>query len=981
MRAAFESWSTQQLAEFVALISGAGDEQQACQLAVERAAEALEVEVCALVQDGQVRASIGFGWREVPVRELVAVAERGMDRLELGLLGPTRATSAALEGEPASALVVARVGEEGFTQEELDLLRGIARVLALTLRMVRTLDQERELRRRSQHEVRQRKKVERELAHQALHDGLTGLANRTLLRDRTANALGPTAGVPALVAALSIDLDHFKQINESLGHRRGDRLLQALAERLERALAPHTLARVGSDEFVILCEGLREEREAIVVAEQVQQAVREPLVLEGSEVALTASVGVAVRAGGGASRAEAWAAADDLLRDADVAMSRAKEGGRDRYEVFDEQMRLRLLERLALEADLRTALERRELRLVYQPVVAVADAETVALEALVRWEHPVHGALSPAKFIPIAEESDLIVELGEWVITEVCEQLASWRRAGAARETLRVSVNVSARQLTPRLARFLSDTLARTGVTPEQIALEITESLLIEHADSSHGALATLKALGVAIVLDDFGTGYSSLSYLKSFPLDQIKLDRSFIFGLVDDPRSAKIVSATIDMARALGMTVVAEGLETAEQLNVLQRLGCDYAQGYHFARPQPAEAVAVWLARSGGGAVARSSQAVVESASAAVSGRPGAPFAAADDVRRRVFIGRVASLFFCAGGLLIVPANSMLGGAARPQVALALALLGLVSGAACLALPWRRLSLRSVHLTGLLATAEVALTVWATHRPSVFSWFYVLIAVAAAYAFSDRRTVVAYAVLLAGTMALPLAGGGDPTGELVARTLVGIAVLTLTMAVTAALRERLEARQDELRLLAVRDPLTGVGNYRLLHDRLEYELRRHQRARRRFALLLVDLDRFKEVNERLGHAAGDEALRRVARALQAAVRQQDTVVRQGGDEFAVLAPETDRAAAGALARRIEAEIGRITFAGLQLGATVGAAVFPDDGGSEQVLLARADGRLLTGKADGRSAATSGGAGDPEETDHATAAGRLLVGS
>jgi len=971
-----ESWSTLQLAEFVALVSESTDERDAMQRAVERAAEALEAEVCVLIAEGRVLAAIGFPADQLPQAELLEAVARRSQSIELPGLGELWTQARFLDREGGSALLVARLGAEGFSQEESDLLRGMARSLELTLRMVRMLDHERELRRQSQNEVRQRKKAERELAHQALHDGLTGLPNRVLLRDRAMQALDRMYDASGVVAVLVVDVDHFKLANDSLGHRLGDQLLLLLGQRIERAVAApqdaqrsYTVARVGGDEFVVLCEEPASEHEAITVAHRIQGALGSSFVVEGQRVSLTASIGIAV-AVSSSGQARELRSADELLRDAEVAVSRAKERGGDCYEVFDEQMRVRLFERIQLESELREALAREQLHLRYQPVVAVEDGAMVSLEALVRWDHPRRGTLLPGEFVPMAEETELIVPLGEWVIEQACRQLAVWREAHPGGSGLRVSVNVSARQLTHSLVDVVARALAQSNVQPGQLALEITETLLIEQADTSRVILESLKQLGVSLVLDDFGTGYSSLSYLKSFPLDQLKIDRSFIAELSDDARSAKIVSATIEMARALGMTVVAEGVETASQLGVLQRLGCDYAQGVHFSAPQLPGAVGglidLALARRPAAPASSREGAAAPSGGAGSLDTPGEA-----EVRRRVAVGRVAGLLFCAGGAMSVPASLILNHPPSALVVAGLALLGGFSGVVCLLAPWRRLSWRWLHFAAVVATAEVALSVWAEKHVAVFSWFYVLVAAALGYAFSDRRKLAAHMAVIGAAMALPLIYSTDPLGDAVPRTVLGIAVVAVTVALVAWLREQLERNQAELRELASRDPLTGVGNYRLLHERLEYELRRHQRGRRPLAILLIDLDRFKQVNERMGHAAGDEVLRRVGRALSAAVRDQDTVARQGGDEFAVLAPETDFAGATILAARIRERVAAVQLADRMIGATVGFSIYPDDGGSAQVLLARADSRLLSEKLRARpqrSVAAAHGPLPPDDT-------------
>jgi diguanylate cyclase (GGDEF)-like protein len=589
-----ESWSTQQLAEFLAVVSSFTDQRSAIRGAIERAAEALEAEVAALVREGAVEASIGFPAGEVDEAELVAVAEGRHPRLEVSGVGSCGVASVPLEDTPPGRLVVARFGDDVFSQEELDLLRGMTRVLALALRMLRALEEERALRKASQHEIQQRRRAEKQLAHQALHDALTGLPNRSLLVDRVEHALERAKRNSTSAAVLFVDLDNFKLVNDSLGHAAGDKLLMELANRLKHVtravdtaarLSDATVARLGGDEFVVLCEDLSSERDAIHIAERIGSALDLPFVLKDGEVSVTASIGIAITK-------EGDTAPESLIRDADVALYRAKEGGRDRYELFDQAMRARVIERLQVESDLRQAIEHDELRLFYQPIMSIADDDIVGVEALIRWEHPKRGLVSPAEFIPIAEESGLIATIGTWVLEEACRQSASWQQAHPDWPPLRVYVNVSARQLTGELVDIVSAILRDTGADPARLAMEITESVLMGQADSPADLLQSLRDLGVWVALDDFGTGYSSLSYLQRFPLDVVKLDRSFVSGPDGGATNLRIVAATIEMGRALDMSVVAEGVETQEQLEDLRNLGCDFAQGYHFARPQPAEGV-----------------------------------------------------------------------------------------------------------------------------------------------------------------------------------------------------------------------------------------------------------------------------------------------------------------------------------------------------------------------------------------------------
>ncbi len=590
MRDLVESWSTRQLAEFLAFVSSFSDEQSAMRGAVHRAAEVLDAEAAALVRGGSVETSIGFGPARVPEDELVAVSRGTSGSVEIPRLGSCAATAAALEDGQQGQLILIRHGDDGFSHQQSDLLRGMARVLALALKMLGALEHERALRKRSEHEIGERRRAEQQLAHQAIHDPLTGLPNRTLLRDRASHALDRARRDSSTVGVLFLDIDNFKAVNESLGHPMGDRLLVQVAGRLGNTLRSgdtrarlggETLSCWGGDEFVILCEDLNSERDAIRVSERIAAALAPPFALEGNELCITASIGIAVTSTGGSTR-------DAIIRDADGAMHRAKERGGDRYELFDQELRTRMLDRLHTERELGKAIERDELRLFYQPIVSVADCRVIGVEGLIRWQHPERGLIPPAEFIPLAEESGLIVPVGTWVLEEACHQSARWHETHPEWPPLRVAVNLSARQLTDELPAIVANALLRTGAHPSRLTLELTETLLMETGHFATDILAALRAVGVQIALDDFGTGYSSLSYLQRFPLDVLKLDRSFIAGLGTEPSAAKIVAATIDMARALGMSVVAEGVETAEQLQYLRDFGCHFAQGYHLARPQP---------------------------------------------------------------------------------------------------------------------------------------------------------------------------------------------------------------------------------------------------------------------------------------------------------------------------------------------------------------------------------------------------------
>ncbi len=431
--------------------------------------------------------------------------------------------------------------------------------------------------------VVERKRAQERLAHQALHDPLTELPNRALFLDRLAVALARLRRRPSTLAVLFADVDRFKNVNDSLGHDAGDRLLVALARRLREVLRPgDALARFGGDEFAVLCEDVA-EADVSPIADRILMSLGEPFAAGGREVFVSISVGIAL-ADDADHRPEA------LLRDADAAMYLAKERGRARYEIFDEAMRDQSTERLLLENALRRAPERGELRAMFQPIVRLTDGKMVAAEALVRWVHPERGLLEPAQFVPLAEETGLIVPVGGWVLDEACRQAAGWPGDGQAPA---VSVNLSARQLNRAdLVDAVDRALSKNGLDPDRLWLEITESVLMDDADTAVAALGRLRSLGVHLCVDDFGTGYSSLAYLRRFPVDALKVDRSFVAGLGANPEDSAIVEAVVSMAHSLRLSVVAEGVETDEQLARLRDLGCELAQGFYFAAPVPPTAL-----------------------------------------------------------------------------------------------------------------------------------------------------------------------------------------------------------------------------------------------------------------------------------------------------------------------------------------------------------------------------------------------------
>ncbi len=429
----------------------------------------------------------------------------------------------------------------------------------------------------------QRKQDELELARQAYHDQLTGLPNRKLLHDRLGIALAAAERSQRLLAVLFLDLDRFKIVNDSLGHDVGDALLKAVSKRLSTLIRPSdTVARFGGDEFMILCPDLSAEKEAIVIAERLSGGLAEPLDVEGRELYVGVSIGIAF---GNTRRATP----ESLIRDADRTMYRAKERG-TRYELFEPGVGERAQRWLSLETELRGALDRHELRLYYQPELDCAENRIFGVEALLRWVHPERGMLAPGDFIPAAEDSGLIVPIGEWVIEEATRQLADWRRAGVCAPDLTMSVNVSPRQLGDRrLPGVVQAALAANDVPAEALCLELTESVVATDPRRMLRRLEELKALGVSLSLDDFGTGISSLSVLSGYPVDMLKVDRSFVTRLSDGIKQKRLFASVIGVAHALGLRAVAEGVETREQLEEVVGSGCDAVQGFFVCRPAAA--------------------------------------------------------------------------------------------------------------------------------------------------------------------------------------------------------------------------------------------------------------------------------------------------------------------------------------------------------------------------------------------------------
>ena len=565
--------------------------------AVAAVSSTLGVELCEVLEMGADRETLrlraGAGWRDGLVREaLVPFGSQFHAGFTFGSTGRVvvedYATETRFKPSPlladhgavcGAAVIVGRKGcpagvlgawstrRRPVTSDEVDFLQSVANVLADAIG---------------------RHNAEERIRHQALHDPLTGLPNRTLLMERITHWLSGARRRRGAGAVLYLDLDGFKLINDALGHTAGDEVLLTAGRRMCDVVRPtDTVARVGGDEFVIFCEDVASELAALDLVERLLAALARPFPSTGAERRVTASIGIAL--------ADHRSDAEALIRSADAAMYRAKERGGERYEVFDEAMRERSVRWLAIERDLRLAVERDEFHNLYQPIVVPPtgpgeEARLVGFEALVRWSHPGRGIISPGEFIPVAEQTGLIVPIGADVLDRACAQAAEWQEEGSP--AVQMAVNLSARQFShPGLVPSVAAALEQTGLEPPLLSLEITETVLIDDAETALQTLERLKELGVRLVLDDFGTGYSSLSHLKRFPIDVLKIDRSFVDGLGRDAGDSAIVSAVISMGRAMGVGIVAEGVETGAQAAKLHSLGCPLAQGFLFARPLAADA------------------------------------------------------------------------------------------------------------------------------------------------------------------------------------------------------------------------------------------------------------------------------------------------------------------------------------------------------------------------------------------------------
>ncbi|MDX2213448.1 MAG: EAL domain-containing protein [Oculatellaceae cyanobacterium bins.114] len=445
----------------------------------------------------------------------------------------------------------------------------------------------------SQTDITAHKQAEQRLLHNALYDALTDLPNRALLMERLHHVVQwAQRHHDYSFAVLFLDLDRFKVINDSLGHMMGDRLLIAISRRLSNCLRPgDTIARLGGDEFVILLEGIQDTKDVTSVADRIQHELAQPFNLEGHDIYTSASIGIALST-------TDYESAVSLLRDADTAMYRAKAMGKSRYEIFDRGMHVCAVALLQLETDLRRAIDRKELQIHYQPIVSLKNCRVVGFEALLRWHHPERGMISPAEFVPIAEEMGLIVPMGLWVLQEACAQMREWHLRFPDQLPLTVSVNLSGKQFAPELIHQINQILRHTQLGAQYLRLEITESVLMENTDSAAMMLSELQAMGIRLSMDDFGTGYSSLSYLHRFPVDTLKIDRSFINKIDRDGEQLAIVRTIMTLAWNLGMDVIAEGIETLMQLAQLRSLKCEYGQGYFFSKPLDSEAAERLIAK-----------------------------------------------------------------------------------------------------------------------------------------------------------------------------------------------------------------------------------------------------------------------------------------------------------------------------------------------------------------------------------------------
>ena len=534
----------------------------------------------ALIRSGLLQSTLDNGGT-IALSDLQKLADPALrsSTAELCITSIAAATFAKADGSTGGLICVVDDVPRTWTPEEVSVVAEFGSMAGTELQL-RQLLSDREIR-------------EQRLRHESVHDALTGLPNRTLFMRRLADATQRARrGQDGLFAVLFLDVDGFKLVNDSMGHHVGDELLVAIARRLEGCVrGGDIVARLGGDEFAILLERILDVRDAAMVAERVQEALQAPLSIGGYEHATSASIGVALSTG--ASEQPEY-----VLRSADIAMYRAKNSGRGRYEMFDRAMHAEALTRLQIETDLRHAFERDEFFLHYQPIVSLQEGRIIGVEALIRWRHFERGIVSPATFVPVAEDTGLVVPLGRWVLREACRQACEWQSCLPDGQPFAISVNLSVREFAqPDLVRAVAAILEETGLPARALRLEITESAIIGQKHPAIETVEQLRALGVAIHLDDFGTGYSALSYLHRLPLDAVKVDRAFTSSIDHEDRPLHVVRAIISLAHAIGLEVVAEGVASQRQLELLREMGCDLAQGFIFSRPCSIEELEALLA------------------------------------------------------------------------------------------------------------------------------------------------------------------------------------------------------------------------------------------------------------------------------------------------------------------------------------------------------------------------------------------------
>lgn len=562
------------------------------------------VSIVSLVDDDRhvVKSSVGLTgrsrvWRKVPIalRYVRQVATSGrpvfvgntdeaLAHPDTELQAPDGVAYAVVpivtpDGQVLGTICVIDTAPHAWTHSEINGLIDISSILMMELELRSDLTLKRQ--------------TQEHLLYSTLHDALTGLPNRSLFTERLRHAMRRAARHPDdLFAVLFLDLDRFKDVNDNLGHFAGDELLRAVARRLEACIRPEdTVARLSGDEFAILLESITDTSDAGRVAERIEEALSFPINLAGAEVTTSASMGIV-------TSSMSHDQPEQLLRSADMAMYRAKAAGRARYEMFDRAMHTDALERLRLETDLRRAVEQGEFLLHYQPVVSLRTGRVTGLEALIRWQHPERGLVHPVDFIPIAEETGLIVPIGKWVLLEACERIKGWQEAYPRKEPLTMGVNLSVKQFgQPDLIDQIITAIETTGVAPGSLQLEITESAIIDKGRAAISILSRIRELGPQVYLDDFGTGYSSLSYLHGLPIDAIKIDRAFVSSMDTDDKNLRLVRTILTLAEIVGVRAEAEGISTSEQLRELRALNCEQGQGYLFSAPITREAVEEVLA------------------------------------------------------------------------------------------------------------------------------------------------------------------------------------------------------------------------------------------------------------------------------------------------------------------------------------------------------------------------------------------------